>query len=244
MHDEKDYRQKRHFQVYRSETKTIALCRDIQFASFDTPGFASFVNARIRIRKEDRRLPIQFMVGFEADGGSPDFAQIAVQEYPSISVRELVLLNRSYVPVVNRIGNSNFGGANKFATQRGSLGIALNLEADCDAIDIALHLTTALGDIDPLTVGTDSRPTRFGGRWICGYCITVNDRMSIEEWENAVQKCNMMVECFSDSTGGLPILANTVQPYYVDTTVGDDVEGTGGTNIPNDIVTTGTGEMG
>jgi hypothetical protein len=87
-------------------------------------------------------------------------------------------------------------------------------------------------------------PIYYGGRWICGYSITCNDRLSQEEWNDAVTKCNMMVELFTDGQwSGVPVLG----PDSISTTTdlyGTDVEGTGGDNIPNDIVHAGTGGLG
>ena len=248
MHSDKDTRQKRFFQTYRSETKTLAICRDLQ--SIQRPSFVcTFVNARVRIRKSDRRLPLQFCVAFEPDGGSPDMAIISQPEEPKISARELVLFNRSYIPVVNRIGNVNLGGANIFASQKGSTGLAIDFSDDCDAIDVAMHLTQALGDFNTLAPYGEGQFLRFGGRWICGYSITVTDRMSSEEWERAVQECNMMVECFSDrqsfgdTQGGVPILTSGVL-MSIDPSYGDTTEGTGGDDIPNNVTVIGTGGMG
>ena len=239
---DKDTRQRKFFQTYRSETKTLAICRDV-YAPQGNSFLATFINARIRIRKSDRRLPLQFAVAFEPDGGSPDLAFIACPEEPKVSARELVLFNRSYIPVVNRIGNVNLGGANVFAHQMGSTGLAIDFSDDCDAVDISLHLTQALGEID---INSNPDPTRrkhFGGRWIAGYSITVTDRMSYEEWERAVQECNMMVDSYSDSPGGVPILCNGV-PNGIDSSDGDTTEGTGGNDIPNTVTESGTGAIG
>ena len=232
MDTEKDTRQRRYFQTYRSETKTLALCRDesLEMAT------ATFVNVRVRIRKEDRRLPLQFYCAFEPDGGSPDMAGISGGVQPEVTVREMVLLNRSYIPVVNRVGSTSLGGALAFPGRQGSLGFAIDINADCDAVDISLHLGQALGEVGPTG-------KRFSGRWICGYSITCNDRLSAEEWQSAVSKCNMQVECFSDQEqGGSPVLYNV--GLIIDASIGEDTEGTGGINIPNSLTLTGTCDLG
>lgn len=235
-----DNRQRKFFQTYRSETKTLAICRDTSFS--DGLNRCTFVNARVRIKKADRRLPLQFCVAFEPDGGSPDLAIVSTLEMPKITARELVLFNRSYIPVCNRIGNVNLGGGNVFAQQKGSTGVAIDFSSECDAIDISMHLVQALGDIDPSTLLPEVQPTRFGGRWICGYSITVTDRMSQEEWELACQECNMSAEVYSDSNGGVAILTNGLP--QIDSTDGDDTEGTGGSDIPNVVTHSGTGALG
>jgi hypothetical protein len=246
--NEKDTRQRKHFQTYRSETKTLAICRDI--VAFAQTHRCTFVNARVRIRKEDRRLPLQFVIAFEPDGGSPDLSIIATSEDPKISVRELVLFNRSYIPIVNRLGSVSIGGPVSFATRKGSLGAAIDITAECDAVDISLHLVQALGDIDATQTPIEGRAVRYGGRWICGYCITVNDRMSSEEWEEAVQRCNMQVEVYSDAVNGVPVIINglfydhDVDYDVTDPAKAEQAEGTGGDDIPNDVVIDGTGDMG
>jgi hypothetical protein len=234
MDTDKETRQRRYFQTFRSETKTLALCRD---ENPDISSIANFVNARIRIRKEDRRLPLQFYVAFEPDGGSPDKAIISGAIQPEVTVREMVLLNRSYIPVVNRIGSTALGGALGFPGRQGCLGFAIDISADCDAVDISLHLGQALGDLVP------GLSKRYSGRWICGYSITCNDRLSQEEWQSAVSKCNMQCESYSDqAASGVPVLTNTGSS--VDRTIGEDTEGTGGVNVPGAVTQTGTGELG
>ena len=237
---DRDDRQRKYFQTYRSETKTLALTADRYQVDY-TGNICQFVNARIRIRKEDRRLPLIFYVAFEPDGGTPDKAIITGDLMPQVTVRECVLLNRSYIPIVNRIGSTSIAGGNFFPGRQGCLGFAIDISADCDAVDIALHLTQALGELDG--GNDDGRPTRFGGRWICGYSLTCNDRLSQEEWNDAVTKCNMMCETFSDTPySGVPVLNNVVG--YPNTSVGTDTEGTGGVNIPNQLTKNGTGELG
>jgi hypothetical protein len=236
---DKDDRQRKYFQTYRSETKTLALTID----GMQPNGVTTFVNARIRIRKEDRRLPLIFYCAFEPDGGSPDLCIIATELMPQVTVRECVLLNRSYIPVVNRIGSTALAGGNFFPGRQGCMGFAVDISADCDAVDISLHLTQALGALDG--GNDDGRPTRYGGRWICGYSLTCNDRLSQEEWNDAVTKCNMMCETFSDSRfDGVPVLSNNSGYPTVDLSRGTDVEGTGGVNIPNQYIQQGTGGLG
>jgi hypothetical protein len=238
---DRDDRQRKYFQTYRSETKTLALTADRY-----TDNTCQFVNARIRIRKEDRRLPLIFYVAFEPDGGSPDMAVISGELMPTVTVRECILLNRSYIPVINRIGSTVTSGGNCFPGRQGCLGFAIDISADCDAVDISLHLTQALGELNGGT--DDGRPTRFGGRWICGYSLTCNDRLSQEEWNDAVTKCNMMCETFSMAPrDGVAVLDN-LAGYPTGTInidlIGTDTEGTGGTNIPNQLTMNGTGGLG
>ena len=236
---DKDLRQRQYFQTYRSETKTLALTVDRQWGLS-----TGFVNARVRIRKEDRRLPMIFYCAFEPDGGSPDMAFIAGEQQPSITVRECVLLNRSYIPIVNRLGSAVLGGGNSFPNRRGSLGVGIDINADCDAADISLHLVQALGE--KKGVDNEGSPIYHGGRWICGYSLTCNDRLSQEEWNDAVTKCNMMVDMFTDTNwDGVPVLGSiSSSPQPARGLYGTDTEGTGGTNIPNTITVNGPGGLG
>lgn len=240
MRDDKDYRQRKFFQVFRSETKTLALCSDE--GALEGIG-SNYVNARVRIKKEDRRLPLIFYVAFEPDGGSPDKASMSSGLLPAVTVREQILLNRSYIPIVNRIGSTALGGSNPFFSSQGPLGFAIDIGADCDAVDVSMHLTQALGQVRTDKTKGENAPLRYGGRWICGYSITCNDRLSQEEWTDAVNKVNMMTEIYADiSNSGTPVLTtNTIQSSV---TVGEDVEGTGGTNIGTGGVIAGTGPLG
>ena len=237
MNANKDDRQREYFQTFRSETKTLAIC-----APGITPNnrYATFINSRVRITKQDRRLPLLFFVAFEPDGGSPDDAHMASSVESKITVRELVLLNRSYIAIVNRLGTTELGGALDFSSQRGSLGIAIPITNDCDAVDIAIHLGAALGGQKSPSPGDC-----FGGRWICGYSITCNDRLSSEEWHNAVNRSNMQVDtyCNATETNGTPILGSSTFIPGQDGR-GEDTEGTGGRNIPNTQTSIGTGTMG
>jgi hypothetical protein len=188
-----DNRQAEYHQKYSAESVTLALCSE---RSDGAPELCTSLRTRVRITKDDRRLPLYFVVAFEPEGGSPDAAEIVVTGTPSIVVAELQLMNRSYVPIVRDLGNPRVGGAVAFPSRKGTLGICAEIHADCDAVDIHLELLPALGGF----IHDRSGP-RWGGRWSCTYSFTCNDRMSREEWTTAVQQTHMQVEITSATTG-------------------------------------------
>jgi hypothetical protein len=186
MEKNHDNRQVVYFQKYTAEPKTLALCEERHDAS---PGLVEELTARIRITKEDRRLPLFVVIAFEPKGGNPDGAEIVVAGTPTITVTELQLLNRSYVPILRDIGNPRPGGPIAFPCRKGTLGIAVEIHPDCDAVDIRAYLLPAMGELK-----SDSGNERWGGRWSVTYTMTCNDRLSREEWTAAIQQTNMQVE--------------------------------------------------
>jgi hypothetical protein len=186
MEKNHENRQTEYHQKFSADSKTLALCSE---RSDGAPELCTSVGARIRITKEDRRLPLFFVVAFEPEGGSPDDAEIVVTGTPTIIVTELQLMNRSYVPIVRDLGNPRAGGVVAFPSRKGTLGICCEVHADCDAVDITLNLLPALGGFKHNQSGP-----RWGGRWSATYSMTCNDRLSREEWTTAVQQTNMRVE--------------------------------------------------
>ena len=207
-----DNRRREFHQAYHSETYTLASCLDVS----DSPNVATYVKYRIRIVKRDRRLPLFLIVAFEPDGGSPDNSFMATDAQPCIAVQDLILRNRSYVPVHNRVGNMEQRpgsvpynpllpkpGFIAFPNREGALGIALEVGTDVDAVDAQVYLYQALGDFNSV-----AHTQRYGGRWTVGYSFTCKDRLSREEWELVITSTNMQIEIMEcDKTGaGTPVL--------------------------------------
>lgn len=200
---ETDYRKREYFQTFSSPIETLALCSDDTLET--VPTGATEVIARIRITKPDRRLPLFLVIAFEADAGNPDYASITTDKTPTISIADCVLRNHSFVPVFRKIGNT-FSPVN-FPCRQGTLGIAVEACADVDAADILVKLYQALGNT---TNGFNTNVRRPGGRWTVGYSLTCTDRLTREEWENAVNSVNMQKDITSNGTGtGCPVLVNS-----------------------------------
>jgi hypothetical protein len=219
MRDGQENRHREYHQTFRSEIKTLALC-DSLTPDFDNGG--TYVKARIRTVKADRRIPLFLTLAFEPSGGSPDDCILARQIpnpanpagagpsgflpgiVPAITVAECVLLNRSYVPIVRTIGNTSPIGSYPLSQRPGSLGISVISEGDCDAVDFMVTLVAALGArvnpgyvLAPANLGAqDQNPLgqRYGGRWLFQYSMTCTDRLSREEWDTAVLGSNAQVE--------------------------------------------------
>ena len=226
MRDGENNRKREFFQDFRSEIKTLALCDGLKIDTDDNGG--SFVKARIRTVKADRRIPLFLSIAFEPVGGSPDncilmrhyfdpsldrIQNLSAEIVPAIGVSECILLNRSYVPVVRTIGNSGPTGSYPLSQRPGSLGLSILSSGDCDAVDLSVTLAAALGDRvnpgyvlnPPFVGGQDQNPQgqRYGGRWVFQYSMTCTDRLSREEWDAAVQGSNAQVEIIDSDASDL-----------------------------------------
>jgi hypothetical protein len=195
-----DWRDRRYSQVYRSDDQTLALCRGFYDERGQAPpgnlgvdfDYRSF--ARIRIVKQDTRLPMTVCIAFDPNEGNPDKASISARDIPSVTAAELVLLRRSYVPVKQVVGNMSLAGSIEVPARLGALGIALSFSSECDAVDILVSLFHAQGEY--MGEIPELGPRYASGRWITGYSFTTNERLSIEEWQDAVSRTNMSIERF------------------------------------------------
>lgn len=214
-----DNRQANHIEVYRSEAKTLARTSSI----LDDPNenYCQSAQAYIRVIKSDLRLPMTFYVGFDPDGGDPNKASIIVSQLnppkqpPALraAVAELILCRRSYIPIMRVVGSILDVGKIEIPSRPGALGFAYRVSDECDAVEFSVELPCALGDIKGYETGEDGRPDYslpiyFGGRWVCGYSFTTNERLSREEWTTAVTGTNMMVEVCggSNAVEGIPTI--------------------------------------
>lgn len=223
MGSESENRRREYFQTYRSEPRTLAVCADTNKGQANS---GTYLDLRLRVRKEDHRLPMFVTVAFEPDGGSPDDVVLspgAAAPYnpdgtsasavpggsvPTVAVAELVLLNHSYAPINRSLGNLGMPqGPVAMDTRKGSQGMAIPVSGECDAVDIFLHLVQALGAFIP------GSTTRYGGRWSAQYCFTCVDRLSREEWEVAVNSANMQTDVINTDAlarGGIVTLHGLV----------------------------------
>lgn len=199
-----DDRQRNYFQKYTADTKTLAVTHDWQPAS----NTCTLVTARIRITREDTRLPMTVMLAFDPDGGSPDEATITSRQNPRIVLSELVLCRRSYVPILKAVGSDLIAGHLDMPTRPGALGFAWKVSDECDAVDIRAQLPHALGAVQ----FKDSINHYFGGRWVVGYSFTTNERLSKEEWSLYVSRTNLMADVSDNSHDhpSTPVLVSTV----------------------------------
>jgi hypothetical protein len=180
-----DWRDRRYSQTFRSEVSTLALCRNYADEENEIGNVCDIQSyARIRIIKQDTRLPMNVCVAFDIDAGNPDKAIISGRQVPTINAAELLLVRRSYVPVKQIVGNISQAGSIDFPARLGALGIALEFSSDCDAVEMFVKLVCAQGEKAP---PTEARSRYATGRWIVGYSFTTNERLSIEEWTDACQ---------------------------------------------------------
>lgn len=223
METKTDNRQANHIEVYRSETKTLARTSSI----LDDPNenYCQSAIAYIRVIKSDLRLPMMVYVGFDPDGGDPNNASIIASQInpplqpPSLkaNVSELLLCRRSYIPILKVVGSSLSVGKVEIPSRPGALGFAYRISDECDAADFTVELPCAFGALKGYEIGEDgqpidSLPIYYGGRWICGYSFTTNERLSREEWTAAVTGTNMMVDVRggSNPVKGIPTIIKEI----------------------------------
>lgn len=224
----RDNRQILHYEKYRSEVLTLALTSSgftlNSFGQRTTELGTGFLclsaKSRIRVRKEDLRLPMTCFVAFEPDGGDPTKASInafsTLREDVGglrVAIAELMLVRRSYVPILRLVGSSIEAGLVTVPNRPGALGYAFRVSDECDCVDIEAELPYACGDQTFNTAERPGEPPRlvnWSGRWVFGYSFTTNERLGREEWSDAASKTNVMIETTANTTDGVSVPVNGI----------------------------------